>query len=254
VVEHGLADDLIQARALLMTGRILVDAQPAQTPGTLASADAKISLKEAMPYVSRGGYKLAAALQAFAVNPVGASCADVGASTGGFTDVLLQQGADRVYAIDVGYGDLAWKLRQDPRVVVMERTNARRLEALPEQIDLVVIDASFISLKRLLAASIKWTKSEADFIGLVKPQFEAPKDWVEKGGVVKSSETHRLVLKDVMAWAGQQQFAIAGLISSPILGPAGNREFLLHLVRGRSISPVDLEVLIESCLLTAVDH
>jgi 23S rRNA (cytidine1920-2'-O)/16S rRNA (cytidine1409-2'-O)-methyltransferase len=255
LVERGLAEDVAQASALLMAGKILVAQQPVWTPGMLVATNAEIHLKEEMPYVSRGGYKLAAALSQFKVKPVvDAICADIGTSTGGFTDVLLQHGARRVYAIDVGYGDLAWKLRQDPRVVVMERTNARRVTALPEQITLVVIDASFISLKYLLPAAMRWAGPEADFIVLVKPQFEAPRHLVEKGGIVRNQATHILVLEDLITWAGDHQLAVVDLMVSPILGRAGNKEFLLQLVTGQTRPEIDAQALIENCFPVANDQ
>ena len=248
LVEKGFSEDLKQARAMLMAGQVLVNEQPVLVAGMMVTPTAKIALKETMPFVSRGGYKLAEALRCFSVSPKQAICADVGAATGGFTDVLLQHGASRVYAIDVGYGELAWKLRQDKRVVVMERTNARQLESLPEKVSLVVMDTSFISVKQLLPMAVKWTTKVADYLVLIKPQFEAPKQLVEKGGVVRDPQTHRLVLAEVIGWSVEQQFAIAGLQVSPILGPAGNREFLLHLMTGKQPLDVQLEGLIENCL------
>jgi 23S rRNA (cytidine1920-2'-O)/16S rRNA (cytidine1409-2'-O)-methyltransferase len=253
LVEKGFSEDLKQARAMLMAGQVIVNEQPVLVAGMMIPLTAEIALKEAMPYVSRGGYKLAEALRCFSINPIKAICADVGASTGGFTDVLLQHGALRVYAIDVGYGVLAWKLRQDARVVVMERTNARQLESLPEKVSLIVMDASFISIKQLLPAAVKWTAVEADYVVLVKPQFEAPKQLVEKGGVVRDRKTHRLVLDHVIGWCIEHHFAVAGLTVSPILGPAGNREFLLHLMTGKQPPKFVLEDLVENCLNQPLD-
>jgi 23S rRNA (cytidine1920-2'-O)/16S rRNA (cytidine1409-2'-O)-methyltransferase len=179
--------------------------------------------------VSRGGEKLAAALEAFPFDPTGRTCADVGASTGGFTDCLLQYGAAKVYAIDVGYGQIDYSLRQDERVIVIERTNARYLEQLDERVSLVVVDASFISLKLLLPVIRGWLTDEADIITLIKPQFEAGRKDVGKGGVVKDPSTHARVLHEVLSFAQTLNFGVGGLIMSPLKGPAGNTEFLAWL-------------------------
>lgn len=216
--------------------------------GAQIPPEANVSLDNDLPYVGRGGVKLAVALDAFTIDPSNAACADVGASTGGFTDVLLQRGAARVYAIDVGYGQLAWKLRQDKRVVVMERTNARHLEALPEPIDLATIDVSFISLKLILPAVIKWLAPSALVVALVKPQFEAGKAQVDKGGVVRNRAVHRQVLENVIAYAADIDLNTFGLIPSPITGPAGNHEFLLCLGRKTSRSSLEMMTAIEHCL------
>jgi 23S rRNA (cytidine1920-2'-O)/16S rRNA (cytidine1409-2'-O)-methyltransferase len=178
--------------------------------------------------------------------------ADVGASTGGFTDCLLQRGADRIYAIDVGYGQLAWSLRQDPRVVVMERTNARYLETLPELVDLVVIDASFISLKLLFPAIAGWLRDGGQAIPLIKPQFEAGRRQVGKGGVVHDPAVHRHVLTDLLSWVEAQGWRLWGLVPSPLLGPAGNVEFLAHLARDVH-SILEIETAIETAL-TEAEH
>jgi 23S rRNA (cytidine1920-2'-O)/16S rRNA (cytidine1409-2'-O)-methyltransferase len=200
-------------------------------------------------FVSRGGEKLDAALEAFAFDVTGWVCADVGSSTGGFTDCLLQRGAAKVYAIDVGKGILHWKLRNDPRVVVMEETNARFVESLPEHVSLVTVDASFISLKILLPVIRKWFSSgfrgegmgdRGEIIALIKPQFEAGKKDVARGdGVIRDPEIHRQVLTDVLSFAGQEGFAIQGLIKSPLLGPKGNAEFLVWLNFGSTNSSVE---------------
>lgn len=231
-----------------MAGKVLVNGQPVIKAGTQISAGAEITVKRGLPYVSRGGLKLEAALDDFKVDPQGAVCADVGASTGGFTDVLLQRGAARVYAIDVGYGQLAWKLRQDDRVIVMERTNARHLDALPEPVHLVTIDASFISLNLIFPAVVKWLAAPAQVIALVKPQFEAGKLQVGKGGVVRSSRVHRQVLKKAAGYAHQSDLTVLGVTPSPITGPAGNHEFLLHLGWQMARPPVDVEAIIEACM------
>jgi 23S rRNA (cytidine1920-2'-O)/16S rRNA (cytidine1409-2'-O)-methyltransferase len=208
------------------------------------AADARIELAERLPFVSRGGLKLAHALDAFGVDVAGETLADVGASTGGFTDCLLQRGARRVYAIDVGRGQLDWRLRQDPRVVVMERTHARDVERLPEVVDGAVADVSFISLRLVLPHVFSWQKPGAWTIALVKPQFEAGRAQVGRGGVVRDPMVHCQVLRDVAASVGERGQQVVGLTASPILGPAGNREFLIYL---RPDGPaLDLEAAIES--------
>ena len=227
-----------------MAGEILVDGQTALKPSQLVNAEAVIEVKTPPRFVSRGGEKLAAALDEFAVLPAGWVCADVGASTGGFTDCLLQAGASRVYAIDVGYGQLAWSLRNDSRVKVMERVNARYLHELPEQIELVCMDASFISLKLLIPAARGWLAPDGQMVALVKPQFEAGREQVGKGGVVRSEETHAAVLRDIMSFATNEGLSIRGLMPSPITGPAGNVEFLLWLSTSRGAPRPDVEALI----------
>jgi 23S rRNA (cytidine1920-2'-O)/16S rRNA (cytidine1409-2'-O)-methyltransferase len=248
LTERGLVESRSKAQALIMAGKVRVEDQVIIKAGAQIPLEANISLDSDLPYVSRGGVKLAVALDAFTIDPSNAVCADVGASTGGFTDVLLERGAARVYAIDVGYGQLAWKLRQDERVVVMERTNARYLEVLPEPIDLVTIDVSFISLKLIWPAVVKWLATSALVVALVKPQFEAGKAQVDKGGVVRDRAVHRQVLEVVIAYAAEVDLNMFGLIPSPITGPAGNHEFLLCL--GRQISRPSLETMtaIENCL------
>jgi len=248
LIERHLAASSKQAVALLMAGRVTVDGQRVITPGQLVSTEGDITIARTKRFVSRGGEKLVAALDRFQIALSKAVCADVGASTGGFTDVLLQQGAKKVYAIDVGYGDLAWTLRQDPRVVVMERTNARHLQALPEVVSVVAIDVSFISLKQILPTVFAWLAPQADIIVLVKPQFEADKMMVEKGGVVRRRETHQAVLIDIIEWIEGSRYSVIDLTASPLLGPAGNREFLLHLSVGRVCPKVDLDHLITECL------
>ena len=247
LTEKGLAESRSKAQALVMTGKVRVDGRVVTKAGTQISAQAQISVENDLPYVSRGGAKLAAALDTFKIDPTGAICADVGASTGGFTDVLLQRGAAQVYAIDVGYGQLAWKLRQDKRVVVMERTNARYLETLPELVDLVTIDASFISLRLIFSAVIKWLNSPARVIALVKPQFEAGKDQVGKGGVVRDRSVHHQVLENAIGYAQAVELNVLGLIPSPITGPAGNYEFLLYLGWWIHHRPFQTQELIEDC-------
>jgi 23S rRNA (cytidine1920-2'-O)/16S rRNA (cytidine1409-2'-O)-methyltransferase len=217
-------------------------------PGLLLHEDTAMTVAPAPTFVSRGGLKLDHALTTFAVDPTNQICADVGASTGGFTDCLLQHGAARVYAIDVGYGQLDWRLRNDPRVVVMERTNARYLESLPEPVDLVVVDASFISLKTLLPAIVRMARPGGRLIALIKPQFEAGREKVGKGGVVREVETHRDVLEDLTHWVIAEGLSFQGLTTSPLRGPAGNVEFLalVGLEPGPSI---DVATAVENALV-----
>lgn len=234
--ERGLVESRSKAQGVILAGEVLVDGVRVDKPGTAVSPEAVIEVKTPLPYVSRGGLKLAGALAAFGVGVYGRACADVGACTGGFTDVLLQQGATRVYAIDVGYGQLDWKLRQDARVVVMERTNARYLETLPELVSFVCIDVSFISLKLILPAVQKWLKADGDIIALVKPQFEAGPAQVGKGGIVRDTAVHQSVLRNLLAWAESSGLAAHGLIRSPVTGSDGNVEFLLWFrVGGASV-------------------
>jgi 23S rRNA (cytidine1920-2'-O)/16S rRNA (cytidine1409-2'-O)-methyltransferase len=226
-------------RRLIMAGEVTVDGQVVDKPGTQVPVDAQLEIATPPPYVSRGGLKLEAALAAFPVDVKGLVAADVGASTGGFTDCLLQHGASRVYAIDVGYGQLDWELRQDERVVVLERTNARYLESLPEGVDLVVVDVSFISLKLILPQARSWLRPGGEIIALIKPQFEAGRRQVGKGGVVRDPAVHRAVLEDVLTWSAAQGLGPRGLIRSPIKGPSGNIEFLVWLRPGGEGVPPD---------------
>lgn len=232
LVERGLAESRAQAQRLVMAGQVRAGGEVVQKPSSTVDPAVLLQVDHGPPFVSRGGEKLEAALASFYINPEGRTCADVGASTGGFTDCLLQNGASRVYAIDVGHGILHWKLRQDPRVVVMERTNARYVESLPEPVSLVTIDASFISLKILLPVVRGWFPEQGgEVVALIKPQFEAGKEEVAHGqGVIRDPEVHRHVLQDVLMYAQQQSFSVRGLIRSPLLGPKGNTEFLAWLV------------------------
>jgi 23S rRNA (cytidine1920-2'-O)/16S rRNA (cytidine1409-2'-O)-methyltransferase len=233
---QGLAPTLEKARALIAAGQVLVNDQPADKAGTLFARESRIRLRgKFCPYVSRGGFKLAAGLDHFRLDPSGLICADIGASTGGFTDCLLQRGAARVYAIDVGYGQLAWQLRQDPRVVVMERTNARNLQAgdLADPLDLAVIDASFISLKTLLPPLLVFFPGTVRVLALIKPQFEVGKGQLGTGGVVRDNDLHEKVIDAIRGFAGGIGLIPVGITPSPILGPKGNREFLIYLVSER---------------------
>jgi 23S rRNA (cytidine1920-2'-O)/16S rRNA (cytidine1409-2'-O)-methyltransferase len=241
LVERGLAETRERAQALITAGDLEVAGRILDKAGAQVDANIAISIRAALPYVSRGGYKLAGALDAFGVDPQGFVCADIGASTGGFTDVLLQRGAVRVYAIDVGYGQLAWKIRQDPRVVVMDRVNARYLDKLPELVDLVVIDVSFISLEHMLRVAQTLLKPEnGKLIALIKPQFEAGKGEVGRGGIVRDPRVHRAVLEKITNFAHDLHLRVAGLIRSPIQGTEGNTEFLIYLFN--SSFPTGLDV------------
>ena len=249
LVSRGLTESRTAAQKLILAGEVFIGENRSDKPGTLVAADAPIHIRKMLPHVSRGGTKLQAALNAFALDVTGFVCADVGASTGGFTDCLLQRGAARVYAIDVGYGQLDWKLRRDPRVVVMERTNARYVTALPEPIDLVTLDASFISLTLLLPAAMGWLTAEGQVVVLVKPQFEAGRDQVGRGGVVRDVAIHAEVLQRVLTWANEHGLRPLGLIRSPITGPAGNVEFLAWLQRSTTPGQADpIEAMIAACL------
>ena len=233
LVERGLSENRTKAQAVIMSGLVDVNGQRADKPGVSYEETVDIQIRgAACPYVSRGGLKLEKALRDFGVHPVDYVCSDSGASTGGFTDCLLHQGAKKVFAIDVGYGQLDWKIRNDPRVVVMERTNIRYVtpEDLGEPLDLSVIDVSFISLKIVLPAIKNLLKpGQGQVLCLIKPQFEAGRDKVGKKGVVREPETHKEVLDNFVALAGELGFSILGLTFSPVKGPEGNIEFLGHL-------------------------
>ena len=232
LTEQGYADTRSKAQAIIMSGMVYVGGQKADKPGVSYEETAQIEVRGATcPYVSRGGLKLEKALRDFGVKPEGFVCSDSGASTGGFTDCLLQQGASKVFAIDVGYGQLDWKIRSDPRVVVMERTNIRYVTPgdLGESLDLSVIDVSFISLKIVLPTIKTLLKPSGQVLCLIKPQFEAGKEKVGKKGVVREPQTHKEVLDNFVALANELQFRILGLTFSPVKGPEGNIEFLGHL-------------------------
>jgi 23S rRNA (cytidine1920-2'-O)/16S rRNA (cytidine1409-2'-O)-methyltransferase len=241
LVQRNLVESRERAQRLIMAGEVLVNDRVADKPGMPVAAEAVIRIKEPLPYVSRGGLKLAAALDRFPIPIEHTVCADVGASTGGFTDCLLQRGAAKIYAIDVGYGQLDWKLRGDPRVVVMDRTNARYVESLPEPIGLAVIDAAFISLRLILPAVLKWLLAQAHIVALIKPQFEAGRDRVGRGGVVRDRHVHAAVLRSIVQTAQELGCSPIDLIRSPIEGPAGNVEFLIWLRPGAHdpVQPID---------------
>jgi 23S rRNA (cytidine1920-2'-O)/16S rRNA (cytidine1409-2'-O)-methyltransferase len=245
IFERGLAPSRAKAQAMIMAGEVLVDGNKIDKPGTKVNIEAKIIMKSKPRFVSRGGEKLAGALVDFSFDVTGRICADVGASTGGFTDCLLQNGVTRIYAIDVGYGQLDYKLRQDERVIVMERTNARYVDDLAEPVDFVVVDASFISLKILLPVIKGWLHPQADLITLIKPQFEAGKKDVGKGGVIRDAAIHSRVLEDTIEFMTAQGFTIAGLTRSPIKGPSGNIEFLSWLSWGSDLLNIDIPAKIQ---------
>lgn len=233
MVSRGLVQSRSRGQTLIMAGQVQVNGEKAVKPSTLVPVDARIEIISPLPYVSRGGIKLAGALDAFALDVTDKTCADVGACTGGFTDVLLQRGASRIYAIDVGYGQLHWKLRQDERVVILERTNARHLQSLPELVDFVSIDVSFISLRLVLPSVKKWLNDRGEIVALIKPQFEAGRASVGKGGIVRDPDIHRQVLSGILNWSINNELAPLGLIRSPIAGSDGNVEFFVWLRVGQ---------------------
>lgn len=229
VMEKGLAESRERARALVMEGKVLVDGEAMIKPGAMVGEGVVVEVLEGLPFVSRGGLKLDHALDQFDVDVRGKTALDVGASTGGFTDCLLKRGVERVYAVDVGYGQLDWRLRSDPRVVVMERVNARHLMSLDEQADIATIDVSFISVEKILPNMTSLVKEGACIVVLFKPQFEVGKGQVGKGGIVRDPLLHARSLGRFIGWAVEHDFRIRGLIPSPILGAEGNKEFLLLL-------------------------
>lgn len=238
LVERGLAESRAKAQALIMAGQARVNGEVVVKSGAAFPADAAVTLDSGPRFVSRGGEKLDAALDAFSLDVSGLVCADAGASTGGFTDCLLQRGARKVYAIDVGKGILHWKLRNDPRVILMEETNARFLESLPERVSFLTADLSFISLKMTLPVFKNWMAQDARAVCLVKPQFEAGrKDVARGGGVIRDPRIHQQILRETLTFAAQTGFALRGLIKSPLLGPKGNTEFLLWLDLGEGGEP-----------------
>ncbi|WP_340118449.1 TlyA family RNA methyltransferase [Pelagibius sp. 7325] len=231
LVERGLVESRAKAQALIMAGKVFAGERKLAKPGESVTEDQALEVRgQDHPWVSRGGLKLAHALEAFDLDPAGQICLDIGASTGGFTDVLLQHGAAKVYAVDVGHGQLAWKLRNDPRVAVLERINARTLtaEQVPEPADLLVCDASFIGLEVLLPAPMALTGPRAAMAVLIKPQFEVGKARVGKGGVVRDPVLHAEVCARIEAWVNTQAgWRVEGIVESPVTGPEGNKEFLL---------------------------
>lgn len=250
VFDLGLTESRERAKTTIMSGLVFVDGQRADKPGMQVSADAKIEVKgAAIPYVSRGGLKLEKALKVFPIDVHGMHCIDCGASTGGFTDVLLKNGAAKVYSVDVGYGQLAWSLRNDERVVNMERTNIRYIsgEQIPELLDIAVMDLSFISIKLVLPAVSSVLKDGAPLVCLIKPQFEAGKDEVGKKGVVRDKAVHLSVINSVLEFAPTIGLTVMGLDFSPIKGPEGNREYLCYMKKGSFDAPeIDVNAIVEA--------
>jgi 23S rRNA (cytidine1920-2'-O)/16S rRNA (cytidine1409-2'-O)-methyltransferase len=263
MVERGMAESRSKAQALVMAGQVRVNGQVEYKPSASVAPDVFLELETGPRFVSRGGEKLEAALSSFPVEVTARVCADVGASTGGFTDCLLQHGAAKIYAIDVGKGLLHWKLRTDPRLVVMEETNARHVAQLPEPVSLVTVDASFISLKILLPVVKKWFKTYpvspptgeigdepmlGDLIALIKPQFEAGrKETARNKGVIRDPEVHKAVLLDILTFSQSHGLHIRGLVRSPLLGPKGNVEFLVWISLEQPVQ-TDVPALVQSVL------
>jgi len=237
LVARGLAESRARAQALIMAGLVVSETRRIDKPGALLPADAPLAVKgKGHPWVSRGGVKLAHALDRFGLDPAGCICLDVGASTGGFTQVLLARGAARVYAVDVGHGQLDWSLRQDPRVIVLERTNARHLTAaeIPDLVDIVVCDASFIGLRTVLPAPLALARPGAALVALIKPQFEAGPGRVGKGGIVRDEALRAEICETIRAWIGAQPgWTVLGIVPSPIAGADGNIEFLIAARRAQ---------------------
>jgi 23S rRNA (cytidine1920-2'-O)/16S rRNA (cytidine1409-2'-O)-methyltransferase len=232
IVEKNFVKSRQRAKAVIMAGKVLVDDYPVDKPGTLIKNDAKIIVKiDDNPFVSRGGLKLEKALKSIPLSVKDLTCLDIGASTGGFTDCLLQNGATKVYAVDVGYGQFDWSLRQDPRVVVIERTNIRHMpyETINQKMDVIVADTSFISLKIVIPSAEKFMRNDTLVLALIKPQFEAGKKNIGKGGVVKDSNIRQEVIKNLKTFFKERGYAVNQIIPSPILGPKGNKEYIISL-------------------------
>lgn len=239
VTERGLVESREKAKTLIMAGQVYVDGQKADKPGDTFSEDAAVEVRgKGLPYVSRGGLKLEKAMREFGLQLQGRTCMDIGASTGGFTDCMLQNGAQRVYSVDVGYGQLAWSLRTDPRVVNLERTNARYLtrEQVPEEIDFFSVDVSFISLTLILPAVRPLLAEHGQAVCLIKPQFEAGREKVRKKGVVRDKAVHEEVIEKIRSFALENGFSVLGLTFSPVKGPEGNIEYLIYLERSEAPS------------------
>lgn len=250
LVERGFLTSRQKAQAVIMAGSVFVGGQRVDKPGTAVANDAEIEVRgHMMPYVSRGGWKLEKAMKTWPITLEGKICADIGASTGGFTDCMLQNGAEKVYAVDVGYGQLDWKLRSDPRVVCLERTNARYLSAeqVPDALDFASIDVSFISLKLIFPALYNLLKDGGEIACLIKPQFEAGKEKVGKKGVVRDPDVHREVLENFLIHARENHFTVLGITYSPIRGPEGNIEYLGYLRKSsEEDAAVDLDAIVSA--------
>jgi len=231
LVDRGLVESRAKAQALILAGKVIVDGKSTIKPGSLVTGEVAITILRPPPFVSRGGMKLDYALDRFQLDVTARVVADIGASTGGFTDCLLQRGASRVYAIDVGYGQLDYRLRQDSRVVVMERVNARYPFSLPEKVDLATIDLSFISVEKVIPSIAELLKDNGYIVVLIKPQFEARREEVGKGGVIRQPTMHARILGRFIVWMIKHRFRLGGLVASPILGASGNKEFFVLLKR-----------------------
>lgn len=251
LVERGLADTRSRAKALIMAGDVLVNDQKETRAGRNIAATDCVTLKEKPRFVSRGGEKLDKALDQFGIDVTGMVAADLGSSTGGFTDCLLQRGATKVYAVDVGYGILDERMRTDPRVVSMERTNARHLESLPELVDIVVIDVSFISLSLMFPVVKRILKPGGLCVPLIKPQFEAGKENVGKRGVVRDPAVHEMVLRNALGFAREHDLSVRALTASPLRGPNGNIEFLAHIVNDPGLPEADADTLVAMAMAEA---
>ena len=258
LVDRGLEESRQRAQAMIMSGLVFVGGRRVDKPGTAVPGDAEIQIRgHTLRYVSRGGLKLEKAMTACPISLSGTVCADIGASTGGFTDCMLQNGADRVYAVDVGYGQLAWKLRNDSRVICLERTNARHLsrEQIPEVLDFASVDVSFISLKLILPPLCALLKERGHVTALIKPQFEAGRENVGKKGVVRDPAVHREVLEQFLSHAGDSGFTVLGLTYSPIRGPEGNIEYLAYLEKGAWVPmSFDLDTLVAESHQVLKEH
>lgn len=237
LLEKGLVESRERAKALIMEGKILVNDVPVTKAGALISVDAAIALKEDIPYVSRGGLKLEAALDHFGIILEGLTAMDVGSSTGGFTDCMLKKGVKKVYCIDVGYGQLSWRLREDPRVVLFEKTNIRYLERerIPDEIDFITIDVSFISLKKILPKAMEFLKAGGQILALIKPQFEVGRGEVGKGGVVRDEGKRMLAVEEIKRFSEEIGLNVSGIFQSPIKGPKGNIEYFIYLWKRQNL-------------------
>lgn len=255
IAQRGLAESRERAKAYIMAGVVYVNGQKEDKAGLKVDVTASIEVREKMRYVSRGGFKLEKAMAQFPIELEGKTCMDVGASTGGFTDCMLQNGAVKVYSIDVGYGQLAWKLREDERVVCMEKTNMRYVthEQIPEEIDFSSIDVSFISLTKILLPVYNLIKEGGEVVALIKPQFEAGREQVEKHGVVRDPKVHKQVIHLVWEYAKSIGFSIRGLDFSPIKGPEGNIEYLIYLKKAAGELPLETDTLIEKVVSASHD-
>ncbi|MBC8578341.1 MULTISPECIES: TlyA family RNA methyltransferase [Zhenhengia] len=255
IAQRGLAESRERAKAYIMAGVVYVNGQKEDKAGLKVDVTASIEVREKMRYVSRGGFKLEKAMAQFPIELEGKTCMDVGASTGGFTDCMLQNGAVKVYSIDVGYGQLAWKLREDERVVCMEKTNMRYVthEQIPEEIDFSSIDVSFISLTKILLPVYNLIKEGGEVVALIKPQFEAGREQVEKHGVVRDPKVHKQVIHLVWEYAKSIGFSIRGLDFSPIKGPEGNIEYLIYLKKATEELPLETDTLIEKVVSASHD-